>query len=150
AALVLVFLLAAGPAAAAQRLALHYDVYYLLVPVLTVDVTSDTAAATYSTRVALRTAGIFATLVPSHSEAVGNGRIAGGELVPAAYRASSGYGERRQQIDLEYGDGGAVRGSVNGVLTDGDREQVADDLRQGTVDPITASAVVAQRFAATG
>ena len=39
---------------------------------------------------------------------------------------------------------------MNGVLTDGDREQVPDDLRQGTVDPITASAEVAQRLAATG
>jgi hypothetical protein len=39
---------------------------------------------------------------------------------------------------------------VNGVLTDGDREQVPDDLRHGTIDPITASAVVAQRLAATG
>jgi hypothetical protein len=154
AALVLVLLvpllLLAGPARAAQRLVLHYDVYYLLLPVLSVDVATDTVSATYRTRVALRTAGIFATLAPWHSEAVAHGRIADGELVPAAYRASSAFRERRQQIDLEYADGGAVRGSVNGVLTDGDREQVSEDLRQGTVDPITASAVVAQRLAATG
>jgi hypothetical protein len=140
----------AGPVAAAQRLVLHYDVYYLLLPVLAVDVASDTAPATYSTRVALRTAGIFATLAPWHSEAVAHGRIADGELTPAAYRASSAYRERRQQIDIEYATGGAVRGSVTGVLTDGDREPVSDDLRQGTVDPITASAVVAQRLAASG
>jgi hypothetical protein len=150
AALVLVLLLAAGPAAASERLILHYDVYYLLLPVLSVDVASDTASATYRTRVALRTAGLFATLAPWHSEAVAHGRIADGELVPDAYRASSTFHERRQQIDLDYADGGAVRGSVNGVLTDGDREQVSNDLRQGTVDPITASAVVAQRLAATG
>jgi hypothetical protein len=150
AALVLVLLLAAVPATAAQRLVLHYDVYYLLLPVLSVDVASDTAPATYNTRVALRTAGLLATLAPWHSEAVAHGRIAAGELVPAAYRASSAFRDRRQQIDLEYADGGAVRGSVNGVLTDGDREQVSDDLRQGTVDPITASAVVGQRLAASG
>ena len=150
AALVLVLLLAAGPAAAEQRLVLHYDVYYLLLHVLSADVASDTLSATYRTRVALRTAGVFATLAPWHSEAVAHGRIAGGELVPAAYRASSAFRERRQQIDLEYATGGAVSGSVNGILTDGDREQVPDDLRQGTVDPITASAVVAQRLAATG
>jgi len=150
AALVLLFLLLAGPAAAAQRLALHYDVYYLLLPVLSVDVASDTAPATYHTRVALRTAGLLATLVPWHSEAVAHGRIAHGELVPDGYRASSAYRERRQEIDLEYAAGGTVRGSVDGVLTDGDREEVPDDLRQKTVDPITASAVVAQRLAATG
>jgi hypothetical protein len=150
AALVLLLLLAVEPARAAQRLVLHYDVYYLLLPVLSVDVASDTASATYRTQVALRTAGIFATIAPWHSEAVAHGRVTDGELVPAAYRASSAFRERRQQIDLEYADGGAVRGSVDGVLTEGDREQVPDDLRQGTVDPITASAVVAQRLSATG
>ena len=146
----LVLLLAAGPSAAAQRLVLHYDVYYLLIPVLSIDVASDTEPATYSTRVALRTAGLLATLAPWHSEAVAHGRIAHGELVPDAYWASSGFRERRQQIDLEYAEEGKVRGSVEGVLTDGDREEVPDDLRQKTVDPITASAVVAQRLAATG
>ena len=64
AAFVLVLLLAAGSATAAQRLVLHYDVYYLLLAVLSVDVASDTAAATYRTHVALRTAGLFATLAP--------------------------------------------------------------------------------------
>jgi len=148
--LVLVLLLAAGRAGATQRLALHYDVYYLLLPVLSVDVASDVDGGGYRTRVALKTAGIFATLAPWHADAVAHGRIAGAALKPGAYRASSAFRERRQQIDLVYGDGGVVQGNVDGILTDGDREEVPDDLRQGTVDPITASAVVAQRLAATG
>jgi hypothetical protein len=154
AAYVLAALLAAGPASGAssavQRLDLHYDVYYFVLPVLSVDVVSDFDPHAYRTRVALRTAGLFATLAPWHSEAVAHGRVAGGTLRPSAYRAASAFRERRQRIDLVYADGGAVSGDVDGLLTDGDREAVPDDLRQGTVDPITASAVVAQRLAATG
>jgi len=137
-------------ARAAERLALHYDVYYLMFPVLSIDVASHVEATAYRTTVALRTAGIFATLVPWQSSALAHGRVDGATLRPAGYRARSEYRDRHQQIELAYEDGGAVRGDVDGMLTDGEREDVPDALRDGTVDPITANVVLAQRLAASG
>ena len=132
-----------------QRLSLHYDVYYLMLPVLSIDVASQVDPTAYHTSVALRTAGLLAALAPWQSSAVAHGRVDGPRLRPAAYRANSTYRDRRQQIELAYEDG-EVRGDVDGVLSDGERDEVPDDLRDATVDPITAGAVVAQRLASTG
>jgi hypothetical protein len=71
-------------------------------------------------------------------------------LRPSFYRVQSEYRDRAQRIDLEYGNAGRVGGGVDGVLTDGERDDVPEPLRAGTVDPVTAEAAVAQRLAATG
>ena len=43
-----------------------------------------------------------------------------------------------------------MRGEVTGVLTDGERDDVPVALRDGTLDPLSASAALARRLAATG
>jgi hypothetical protein len=149
----LLFLAVWGMAAsvpAAERLALHYDVYYLAFRIVSVDVASNVEAEAYSATVALRTAGLFATFVPWQSNIIVSGRIDGSTLRPESYRASNAYRSRRQRIDLDYGSGDAVRGDVQGMLTDDERDEVPDALRLGTVDPVTAGALVARRLAATG
>ena len=149
--LLAVFMAAASTVAArpSHGLALHYDVYYLMLPVLSIDVASQVDPTAYRTTVALRTAGLLAALAPWQSSAMAHGRVDGPMLRPAAYRADSTYRDRRQQIDLAYEDG-VARGDVDGMLSDGERDAVPEALREGTVDPITAGAVVAQRLAATG
>lgn len=137
-------------ALAAQDLALHYDVYYLAMPVLTVDVASRVDPRAYSTSVALRTAGILGFFAPWESHVTALGAIEGVLVRPTSYRADSAYRDRAQQIDLEYGRAGVVHGAVRGVLTDGERDDVPDALRDGTLDPVSASAAVARRLAATG
>jgi len=152
-ALVLLMLLApAGRAEArpAQRLTLHYDIYYLAFRILSIDVASDVAQNGYRSTVALRTAGVLALLAPWESTATVNGTVEGGTLRPVVYHVRSEYRERHQQIDLVYASGGAVRGGVDGILSDGERDAVPTELRDGTVDPVTAGEAVAQRLADTG
>jgi hypothetical protein len=135
---------------AAQGLALHYDVYYLALPVLSVDVASRVDPGSYRTTVALRTAGILGVFAPWVSHATARGAVEGETVRPASYRAESEYRDREQQIDLRYERAGAVRGEVTGVLTDGERDDVPVALRDGTLDPVSASAALARRLATTG
>src|SRR5262249_26857468 len=140
----------AAPLWAAERLALHYDVYYLAFRIVSVDVASNVQAEAYSASVALRTTGVFATFGPWEANISATGCINRSTLRPAAYRARNEYRSRRQRIDLDYGSGDSVRGEVDGMLTDDPRDEVPDSLRPGTVDPVTAGALVARRLAATG
>jgi hypothetical protein len=133
-----------------ESLTLHYDIYYRVFPVLSVDVASRVDGDGYRTTVALRTSGLLSIVAPWESRAMAGGTIDDGMLRPAFYRAQSAYRSRRQRIDLAYASTGAVHGEVDGRLSDGEREAVPDWLRDGTVDPITASAVTAQRLATTG
>jgi len=135
---------------AADTRTLHYDVFYLAFRVLAVDVQSHVERAAYRTSVSLRTAGLFAAIVPWRSSATAGGTIEGPTLRPSFYRVQSEYRDRAQRIDLEYGDAGRVGGGVDGVLTDGERDDVPEPLRAGTMDPVTAEAAVVQRLAATG
>jgi hypothetical protein len=137
-------------AGAADDVTLHYDVYYLALPVISVDVASRLERERYRTTVSLRTAGILRVFAPWDSRATAEGTIDGSTVRPGSYRVESEFRQRRQSIDLEYGSAGSVQGGVNGTLTDGERDDVPDPLRRDTVDPITASALVARRVAATG
>jgi hypothetical protein len=131
-------------------LTLHYDIYYGVFRVLSVDVASRTDDDGYRTAVSLRTAGVLAVVAPWESKAVAGGTIDDGTVRPAFYRAESEYRSRRQRIDLAYARTGAVHGDVDGMLSDGEREEVPGPLRDRTVDPITASILTAQRLATTG
>jgi hypothetical protein len=141
---------ARGDARTEPALTLHYDVYYRAFPVLAVEVTSHVDRDGYRSAVSLRTAGLLGLVAPWDSKAVATGAVDGDVLRPAFYRAESAYGSRRQLIDLTYRDTGAVYGQVDGMLSDGERGDVPGWLRDGTVDPITASALSARRLAATG
>lgn len=143
-------LLAARDGRAAQALDLHYDVYFLHLPILSIDVESHLSADDYRTSAALKTSGVLAALANWESQLRVSGRVDGAMLHPAHYRADSRYRDRQQAVDLSYGDAGAVRGDVNGVLTDGERDDVSEALRLGTVDPLTANVILATRLAATG
>lgn len=148
----LLLLVCAGrtEARAGERLTLHYDIYYLAFRILSIDVASHVDPDGYRTSVGLRTEGVLALLAPWESRVVAGGTVEGGVMRPAFYRAQSEYRKRHQRIDLEYASGGGVRAGVDGMLTDGEREAVPHELRDGTVDPVTAGAAVAQRLAATG
>jgi uncharacterized protein DUF3108 len=149
-AVLLVATLARPATRAEEDLALHYDVYWLAFRILSVDLDSRVEPAGYRTTVSLETAGILATLAPWRSQAEASGAIDGAMLHPLFYRGHSAYRDRRQSVDLEYERGGTVRGDVEGVLMDGDRDAVPDELRRDTVDPLTASTVVARRLVETG
>jgi hypothetical protein len=135
---------------AAQDLTLHYEIYYLAFPIISVDVASRVRPDAYSTTVALKTEGVLGVFAGWQSEATASGAIDGGTVRPVSYRARSAYRDRHQRIDLDYERAGAVRGEVAGMLTDGERDDVPDALRADTLDPVSASAALGRRLAATG
>src|SRR5262249_5812286 len=136
-AFVVLLLAWAAAATATPAVSLHYDVYYLALRVLSVDVASQVDPTAYRTTVSLRTAGLLHAIVPGGPSAPAAGAIDGAGVRPAYYRVHSEYRRRQQSIDLEYGREGAVRGDVDGMLTDGLRDEVPQALRNDTVDPIT-------------
>ena len=139
-----------GVAGATQDIALHYDIYYLAMRVVSVDIASRVEPDTYRTTVDVQTRGLLGLIAPWTSRATAVGTVEGQTLRPESYRVQSAFRDRHQSIDLEYGRTGDVRGDVDGVLSDGDRDPVPDPLRDGTVDPVSAGEVVARRLAATG
>ena len=150
AALGLVALLGATRAAAASSMTLHYDVYFLALRVVSADVASRVDEGRYRATVALRAVGLLSMLGSWVSEARTAGVVDGEALRPASYRVDSAYRDRQQRIDLEYDPGGTVRSDVEGVLSDGERDDVPARLRSDTVDPVTAGAMLAQRLATAG
>jgi len=137
-------------ARAARDVTMHYDVYYLAMPVVAVDVDARRDAGSYRTTVVLRSAGILRAFASWESHVEADGTIDGATVRPVSYRADNAYRERRQRIDLAYERDGAVRGAVAGTLTDDARDDVPMALREGTLDPVSASAALAERLATTG
>jgi hypothetical protein len=135
---------------AADDLALHYDVYWLMLRIVSVDVASRVDGSGYGATVDFRTAGLLDTFAPWQSRIMVGGIVDGTVLRPSSYRVESALGDRHQSIALEYERAGTVRGAVEGILTDGERDNVPAPLRDGTVDPVTASVLVTERLARTG
>lgn len=134
----------------ARAAILHYDVYYLAMPVVAVDVDAQRDAAGYRTTVALRAAGILRAFAPWESHVEADGTIDGATVRPHAYRVENAYRARHQRIALAFAGDGGVHGDVDGALTDDERERVPQALCEDTLDPVSASAAVAERLVATG
>jgi hypothetical protein len=148
--LVLGACLASSPALGDRELALQYDGYYLLFHVISIDTTSSVDPAAYRTNMTLRTTGLLGALGRWQSTATATGAVDRGLLRPAFYDARSEFRDRRQRVALEYDRSGSVRTDVEGMLTDGERDDVPVPLRDGTMDPVTATVSLPSRFVSTG
>jgi hypothetical protein len=134
----------------ARELSLRYDGYYLVFRVISIEAVSSVEPAAYRTNVTLRTTGLLRALGRWQSTATATGAVDGAFLRPAFYGASSEFRDRRQRVALEYDSSGSVRADVEGVLTDGERDDVPVVLRDGTVDPLTATVTLPRRIVASG
>src|SRR5262245_62741206 len=134
----------------ARELVLRYDGYYLVFRVISIDAVSSVEPAAYRTNVTLRTTGLLRAFGRWQSTATATGAVDGAFLRPAFYGASSEFRDRRQRVALEYDSSGSVRADVEGVLTDGERDDVPVLLRDGTVDPLTATVTLPRRIVTTG
>jgi hypothetical protein len=148
--LLLAACLAFSPPLEARELALRYDGYYLLFRVISIDAVSSVEPAAYRTNVTLRTTGLLRAFGRWQSTATATGAVDGAFLHPAFYGASSEFRDRRQRVALEYDRSGSVRADVEGRLTDGERDDVPVLLRDGTVDPLTATITLPRRIVTTG
>ena len=139
-----------SPPLEAHELALRYDGYYLLFRVISIDTVSSVERAAYRTNVTLRTTGLLRALGRWESTATATGVVDGASLRPAFYGANSEFRDRRQKVALEYDPSGSVRADIEGMLTDGERDDVPVPLRDGTVDPLTATISLPRRIVTTG
>ncbi|HKA28520.1 MAG TPA: DUF3108 domain-containing protein [Candidatus Binatia bacterium] len=134
----------------ARELSLRYDGYYLVFRVISIDAVSSVEPAAYRTNVTMRTTGLLNAFGRWQSTATATGAVDGALLRPAFYGASSEFRDRRQRVALEYDRSGSVRADVEGMLTDGERDDVPVLLRDGTVDPLTATVTLPRRIVTTG
>jgi hypothetical protein len=148
--LVLGACLLSSPALGARELALQYDGYYLLFHVISIDTTSSIDPPAYRTNMTLRTTGLLGALGRWQSTATATGAVDRGLLRPVFYDARSEFRDRRQRVALEYDASGSVRADVEGMLTDGERDDVPVPLRDGTMDPVTATISLPSRLVSTG
>jgi hypothetical protein len=148
--LALATLLALPPALHARQLTLGYDGYFLLFRVISIDAVSSVDPPAYRTNMVLRTTGLLGAIGRWQSTATANGAVDGALLRPAFYDARSEFRDRSQRVALQYDHGGSVRADVEGMLTDGERDDVPLPLRDGTVDPLTATVSLPRRIVATG
>jgi hypothetical protein len=148
--LVLTAVLGLPSALNARQVTLSYDGYYLLFRVISIDSVSSVDPAAYRTNLVLRTTGLLGALGRWESTASATGAVDGALLRPVFYDARSEFRDRSQRVALQYDRGGAVRAAVEGVLTDGEREDVPPPLRDGTVDPLTATVGLPRRIVSTG
>ena len=142
--------LVVSPPVEARELSLRYDGYYLLFRVISIDAVSSVEPAAYRTNVTLRTTGLLKAFGRWESTATATGAVDGAFLRPAFYGASSEFRDRSQRVALEYDRSGSVRTDVEGRLTDGERDDVPVLLRDGTVDPLTATVTLPRRIVTTG
>jgi hypothetical protein len=148
--LALAVLLALPPALHARQVTLSYDGYYLFFRVISIDAVSSVEPPAYRTNIVLRTTGLLGALGRWESTASASGAVDGPLLRPVFYDARSAFRDRTQRVALQYDRGGSVRADVEGMLTDGDRDDVPMPLRDGTVDPLTATVSLPRRIVATG
>jgi hypothetical protein len=148
--LALAGLLALPPVLHARQVTLGYDGYYLLFRVISIDAVSSVDPPAYRTNIILRTTGLLRALGRWQSTATATGAVDGALLRPAFYDARSEFRDRSQRVALQYDRGGSVRADVEGMLTDGERGDVPAPLRDGTVDPLTATVTLPRRIVSTG
>jgi hypothetical protein len=143
-----------APAArgATAELDLHYDVYYSLLHLLTIESKTHVEPDVYSLESHMQTVGLLGTLFPWTYRSEVHGRVDGAQLKPDFFSSHSEIRDRVQQVSLRYGAAGpqvdeltAFDSSAFGQ--DYTRDEVPPDLRAGTIDPLTEIISVSQQLA---
>lgn len=136
--LILVLLLVATSAAAAEHLELEYEVRYGPLRIMAMRNTSQQLDDRYVATSEMRTLGMVGTLFPWQATARTIGRGRGTALAPEAHRTDGTLREARRTVTIDYGGDGAVRAEVAPPADSDERDPVPPDLQQATIDPLTA------------
>lgn len=130
-------------AEAAPGIRLRYDVRWGPLRLLTMETTLRVDDATYRTSTRLQTVGLLDTLFPWRAESSTEGVRA--PLRPRHHRSDGRFRGEVRSVDIAYADDGAVQARVEPPSTEEAREIVPEALRQGTVDPLTATLAALDR-----
>jgi hypothetical protein len=139
--LLLLSIMAAGPApaSAAGRQELRYQIEVAGVQVGEIEVAAQQGARTARARVGWAMDGLFGMLERGEGTLEGRGRVGDGGLVaPALFQGRSEKPDREREVVIRYGEDGAI--SSLRLTNNGERRKsgVPEDLRQDTVDTLTA------------
>ncbi|WP_439595948.1 DUF3108 domain-containing protein [Falsiroseomonas sp.] len=135
--------------ARAQPIRAVYDVYAAGMTVLQLEALFDISAAGYRVETQLRTRGVAATIVPGQQVAQVVGAWQAGEARPSSYRAQGTWRGRERLVVLGWEAGNPV---VQTMLPpeEEEREVVPPDARRGTIDALSAIALLSRTVAGSG
>ncbi len=147
---ILPLLLLALPATAETRIRASYAAYATGLNIMNVDAGIRLEPGAYDVRVALRTAGMLSVFLRGEQLSTVQGRILdGGRLQPTRFLMDGTWRGNPRRLALDYdGTTPVVRAVIppNGA----EREEVPESMRPGTVDTLTALAILAEQVDRTG
>lgn len=125
--------------------ALHYDVRFGPLTILSLETTIAVADTTYRSTTRMRTEGLVRVLFPWSAEAVSDGRRDGPTLTPRRHTSDGVYRGERRHVRIEYAADGGVSSHIEPPPEVDARDRVPPDQQRDTIDPLTASLVAAHR-----
>lgn len=147
---ILPLLLLALPAVAETRIRASYAAYATGLNIMNLEAGFRLDPGTYRVQVALRTAGMLSVFLRGEQVSTVEGRVLGdGRLQPMRFLMDGTWRGNPRRLALDYdGTIPMVRAVVppNGA----EREEVPESMRPGTVDTLTALALLARQVARTG
>ncbi|NKC29548.1 DUF3108 domain-containing protein [Falsiroseomonas selenitidurans] len=145
----LLALLLPGLPAAAQPVRAVYDVYAAGMTVLQLEATFDVSAEGYRVETRFRTRGIAATFVPGEQVSRVQGQWSGAAATPGRYLSEGVWRGRARRILLAWQDGDPQVLALEPEETE-EREAVPVADRRGTIDALSAMALLSRNVARDG
>ncbi|MBU8538358.1 DUF3108 domain-containing protein [Falsiroseomonas tokyonensis] len=141
--------LLAVESARAQPIRAVYDVYAAGMTVLQLEAVFDLSATGYRVETQLRTRGIASTIVPGQQVAQVVGAWQAGQARPSSYRSHGTWRGRERVVVLAWEAGNPV---VQALVPpdEEEREVVPADARRGTIDALSALALLSRTVAGSG
>jgi hypothetical protein len=118
---------------------LVYEVHAGGAHVFTVDLSAALDGSDYALDVAMRTDGTLAWFLDFTLRSRVSGRPAEPGMAPARFRTESLWRGRERWVELSYDGAGAPAVTAEPPPEEDERDRVPDDLRAGTVDPLSAA-----------
>lgn len=132
-------LLAAPAGAADSTLALHYDVRYGPLRLLTIQTTSMLGDTHYRMRSEMQTTGPIGYVFPWKARSESEGVRSAGTLRPQRHRSDGRFRGESRVVEIAYADDGEVRARIEPPPENDARDAVPEALQRATLDPLTAS-----------
>ena len=122
---------------AVSPIVVTYNVYVGGVNLMSADVFFEQKATQYRARVLGRTNGIWYRLFPWNTELKVMGKIRGDKFVPSEFFTRDVWKDNPRITKLHYRKNGDVMPEFDPPNTDTNREIVSQNLRHGSLDPVT-------------
>jgi hypothetical protein len=135
--------------ASAQPVRAVYEVYAAGMTVLQLEAVFDLSPTGYRVETRFRTQGVAAGLVPGEQVARVAGAWAGALPRPETYHSTGTWRGRARRITLGWDAGNPVVRSLEPPDTE-DREPVPPEARRGTIDALSALALLSRTVAGSG